>query len=112
MRLSVGRHALPSCTLLHKSGSTSTSASRFVEQILCTLVPNGRDLLLVANAPDHGARLYVQSVDGSAAGPISPEGSFPYMPAISPNGTKVATLADASTIYVYDLVRWVRSRRE
>lgn len=25
------------------------------------------------------------------------------MPAISPDGTKVATLADASTIYVYDL---------
>jgi hypothetical protein len=50
--------------------------------------------------------------DGSAAGPISPEGSFPYMGAISPNGSKVATLADASTIYVYDLVRWVRRRRE
>jgi len=65
--------------------------------------PNGRDLLLVASAADHGVRLYIQPVDGSPAEPISPEGSFSYLPAISPDGTKVATLADASTIYIYDL---------
>ena len=86
-----------------KAGAAKFLPADPLDKYFVRWFPNGRELLLVANSPEHGTQVYVQSVDGTPAEPISPEGSFAYLPSISPDGTQLATLADANTIYVYDL---------
>ena len=54
--------------------------------------PDGKRLLLWANEPGHGSRLYVQEIEGGKPRPITPEGFGVFFggQAISPDGRMVA----------------------
>jgi Tol biopolymer transport system component len=56
-------------------------------------LPDGKRILLSANEPGHGVRLYMQELSGGKPRPITPEGvsSMP-MNAISPDGKLVAAI--------------------
>jgi dipeptidyl aminopeptidase/acylaminoacyl peptidase len=54
--------------------------------------PDGKRLLLSADEPGHGIRLYVQNLDGSEPKPVSTEGVDTSHFAISPDGKMVAMI--------------------
>ena len=65
-----------------------------------TFFPDGKRILLWAHEPGHRGRLYVQSIDGGAPRPITPEGfglSFGGKP-VSPDGRWVAAVAPDRTL--------------
>ncbi len=63
---------------------------------------DGRRLVFTATEPGHGARLYVQSTDGQAARPISPEGIYAFnYPRPSPDGRWAAANMGSDKIFVF-----------
>jgi WD40 repeat protein len=70
-----------------------------------TFLPDGKNLLLAANASDRGVRLWVQSVEGGALRPVSEEGIRLAWPgiALSADGRRVAAIGPGRTISLYDL---------
>ncbi len=70
-----------------------------------TFFPDGKRLLLWANEPGHGSRLFVQAIDGGKPRPITPEGfelPFGGRP-MSPDGRTVAVLAPDRKIHLWPL---------
>ncbi len=62
--------------------------------------PDGRRLLALANRPQQGLRLYVQSIEDSKVTPISPE-MMVRNAAISPDGARIAILSADNRLLVY-----------
>ncbi|HKC24374.1 MAG TPA: protein kinase [Thermoanaerobaculia bacterium] len=56
--------------------------------------PDGRRILFAGSEPGHGVRLYVQSIEGGAPRPMTPEGVTSALPgfAVSPDGGFVAAV--------------------
>ena len=63
--------------------------------------PDGKRIAFVAAAPGHGARLYVQSLDGGAAKAISGEGLNQGRIFISPDGERIAAIGPDLKVHVY-----------
>ena len=61
--------------------------------------PDGRNLLVSGNMPGEGIRLYTQSSEGGPLTPLKPEVAL-ELPAISPDGTKIAGITRAHKIAV------------
>jgi Tol biopolymer transport system component/predicted Ser/Thr protein kinase len=70
-----------------------------------TFFPDGRRLLLWANEPGRGSRLFVQEIDGGAPRPITPEGyELPYRGRpISPDGRTATALGPDRRIHLVPL---------
>jgi len=63
-------------------------------------LPDGKRLVFSGNEAGHGFRLYVESPDGSAPRPISPEGVSGAV-VLSPKGDFAASLGPDSKVYLY-----------
>ena len=63
--------------------------------------PDGKRFLFLGNEPEHGVRLFVQDVDGSAARAITPEGVSATQWEISPDGKLVAAVGPDHNGYFY-----------
>ena len=64
-------------------------------------LPDGRRVLLTANEPGRGSRLYLQDLSGGKPRAISPEGYRAFGKAVSPDGKTVAVLGPDQRIYLY-----------
>jgi eukaryotic-like serine/threonine-protein kinase len=61
--------------------------------------PDGQRILLSANSPSHGSRLYIQELAGGPPRPLTPEG-FTIGP-ISPDGKRVACRGADRSVLIY-----------
>jgi eukaryotic-like serine/threonine-protein kinase len=64
-------------------------------------LPDGRTILLTASEAGHGSRLYLRSIDGSKARPMTPEGYRALPRALSPDGKLVAVIGPDQRFYFY-----------
>ena len=74
-------------------GKTSHVAARWFS--------DGKRFVFSGTEPGHGARLYVQEVDGGEARPITPEGVNALAFAVSPDGRVVAGVSPEGKGYLY-----------
>ncbi len=65
-------------------------------------LPDGKSFVFCGNEPEHGLRLYVQSLAGGKPRAISPEGIDPRF-VVSPNGSVVAGLGADRKMYLYPI---------
>ncbi len=65
--------------------------------------PDGRRVLVVANEPGHGARLYVQDLPEGKPRAISPEGVSGQFHGVSPDGKRVAVNGPDGRITIYPI---------
>ena len=63
--------------------------------------PDGSRFVFEANAPGHGARLYVQALSGGAPAPISAEGINYSRLFVSPDARWIAALGPDRRIHLY-----------
>jgi len=63
--------------------------------------PDGRRVLIGANEPGRGPRLFVQDLSGGKPRPISPEGVSITMQAISPDGRSIVARGPDGQIAIY-----------
>jgi eukaryotic-like serine/threonine-protein kinase len=63
--------------------------------------PDGKRFVFSGNEPDHGVRIYVQSVSAGKPKPISPEGVEAASFAVSPDGQMVAGIGPDQKGYLY-----------
>jgi eukaryotic-like serine/threonine-protein kinase len=63
--------------------------------------PDGSRFAFVGASPGHGSRIYVQSVSGGAATPISAEGVNPGRISVSPDGRFVAATGPDQSLHLY-----------
>ncbi len=65
--------------------------------------PDGRRILVSGGEAGHGARLYVQNVDGGALRAISPEGVHlvPYANLISPDGQWIPAIGPDGAVWLF-----------
>ena len=63
--------------------------------------PDGRRILIGANEPGRGPRLFVQDVSGGKPRPISPEGVTITMQAISPDGRSIVARGPDGRLAIY-----------
>jgi Tol biopolymer transport system component len=63
--------------------------------------PDGKRILLNANEPDRGVRLYVQDIAGGNVRAISPEGYRTFLRCISPDGRFVTVRGPDLKLYLY-----------
>ncbi len=63
--------------------------------------PDGKRLVMTANEPNHGVRLYVQDLSGGKPRPISPEGALEAVFSISPDGKSVVGIGPDQFGYIY-----------
>jgi eukaryotic-like serine/threonine-protein kinase len=66
-------------------------------------LPDGRHLLLSANEPDRGIRLWVQSIGDGKRRAISPEGYSGFAHGVSPDGKLVAVIGPDQRFYLYPI---------
>jgi eukaryotic-like serine/threonine-protein kinase len=66
-------------------------------------LPDGRRILLGANEPGHGARLYLQDLAGGKPRAISPEGYRSLGRNVSPDGKSTVVLGPDQRFYLYPL---------
>jgi hypothetical protein len=66
-------------------------------------LPDGKRILLSANEPGHGARLYLQEIDGARPRALSPEGYRPAYRGVSPDGKRVLVSGPDRRRYLYPL---------
>jgi Tol biopolymer transport system component/predicted Ser/Thr protein kinase len=64
------------------------------------LLPDGKRLVLTASEPGHGARIYVQALDGGKPRAITPEGYTTLQRTISPDGRTVAAVGPDRKIHL------------
>jgi eukaryotic-like serine/threonine-protein kinase len=64
-------------------------------------LPDGRQILFSANEPDHGARLYIQEINGAKPRAVSPEGYLAFDRCLSPDGKLVAASGPDRRFYLY-----------
>ncbi|MGH9576017.1 MAG: TolB family protein, partial [Terriglobales bacterium] len=64
-------------------------------------MPDGKNVLFAGNEPEHGVRLYLQSIDQGSPKPISPEGVHASAFAVSPDGHLVAAIGPDQNGYLY-----------
>ncbi len=63
-------------------------------------LPDGKRLVLTASEPGHGARIYVQELDGSKPRAITPEGYTTLQKTISPDGRTVAAVGPDRKVHL------------
>jgi Tol biopolymer transport system component/predicted Ser/Thr protein kinase len=63
--------------------------------------PDGKRFLLSGNEAGHGARLYVQDLQGTKPQPIAPEGTDSLTFSLSPSGQSVAAVGPDGKGYIY-----------
>ncbi|MFY9550494.1 MAG: protein kinase [Thermoanaerobaculia bacterium] len=65
--------------------------------------PDGKRVLVSGGETGHGARLYVQDVNGGSPRAVSPEGVhlIPYSNLISPDGTLIAAIGPDGTVSLF-----------
>jgi len=63
--------------------------------------PDGKRFLLSGNETGHGARIYVQDLEGSKPQPITPEGTDSLTFSLSPSGQSVAAVGPDGKGYIY-----------
>jgi WD40 repeat protein/predicted Ser/Thr protein kinase len=70
-----------------------------------SFLPDGNRILMAANQPSHGVRLYIVALDQASGQPISPEGVslLPYVDNVSPDGKFVAARGPDSRFALYAL---------
>ncbi len=66
-------------------------------------LPDGRRILISANEPNHGVRLWIQGIEEPKPRAISPEGYRAFDHAISPDGKLVAVTGPDQRIYLYPI---------
>src|ERR1700694_3822843 len=66
-------------------------------------LPDGRHLLLSANEPDRGIRLWVQTIGDGKRRPISPEGYTGFAHGVSPDGKLVTAIGPDQRFYLYPI---------
>ena len=71
-----------------------------LNHIRAAWLPDGKRIVFTASEPGHALRIYVESVDGGTATPISPEGVGPRL-VVSRNGELVAGTSTDRRIYIY-----------
>jgi Tol biopolymer transport system component len=66
-------------------------------------LPDGKRILLTANEPGRGLRLYLRDVDGGKPRAITPEGYRAFQGGVSPDGKRVAVRGPDQRLYLYPL---------
>ncbi len=84
-----------------KAGEAKALTSDAINHSWARWFPDGKRYLFTANEPNKGVRMYVQSVEGGAPQPISPEGVHATAFTISPDGTQVAGIGPDRRGYLY-----------
>jgi len=65
--------------------------------------PDGKRFLVSGNEQGHGARLYVQDLDGSKPQPVTPEGTDALTFSLSPDGHLLAAVGPDGKGYFYPI---------
>jgi len=65
--------------------------------------PDGKRFLLSGNEAGHGARLYLQDLEGSKPQPVTPEGTDALTFSLSPSGQSVAAIGPDGKGYVFPI---------
>jgi Tol biopolymer transport system component len=68
-----------------------------------TWLPDGKRILLTANEPSRGSRLYILELDGGKTRAVSPVGYTAYPRTVSPDGRRVAARGPDNRVYIYPL---------
>jgi Tol biopolymer transport system component len=66
-------------------------------------LPDGKQILMTASEPGHGARLYLWDLSGGKPRAISPEGYRSFPRPVSPDGKLVAVRGPDQRLYLYPL---------
>src|SRR5262249_35436404 len=66
-------------------------------------LPGGKGIVVTANEPGRGARLYGLDVSGGQPRAISPEGYRSFLRSVSPDGKFVASQGPDRRVYLYPL---------
>jgi Tol biopolymer transport system component len=66
-------------------------------------LPDGRRILISANEPDHGVRLWIQGIEDARPRAISPEGYRGFNHGVSPDGKFVAVTGPDQRFYLYPI---------
>jgi eukaryotic-like serine/threonine-protein kinase len=86
------------------AGETRTLEPGSIESYhWASFFPGGDRLLVTANEPGRGTRLYVQEVAGGPPHPITPEGTRAFWDAVSPDGKRVLALSGDLTLSLYPI---------
>ncbi len=64
-------------------------------------LPDGRRVIFTANEAGHGARVYVQDVDGGKPRALTPEGYRSFRCGVSPDGRSFAASGPDGRLYLY-----------
>jgi serine/threonine protein kinase len=84
-----------------KAGEPRLLAGGKINHSWARWMPDGKGVLFAGNEPDHGVRLYVQSIEDGNPKPISPEGVHASAFAVSPDGHVVAAIGPDQKGYLY-----------
>jgi len=68
-----------------------------------TFTPDGKRLVMTANEPGHGSRLWVIDLAGGQPRAISPEGYRSFTRSVSPDGMRIAVTGPDRREYLYPL---------
>jgi hypothetical protein len=93
----------PQLTVLPtRAGQASVLPKSTLQIQFASYFPDGRTILISANEPGRGARLYVQALPGGVARPISPEGvTAIFEHPVSPDGELVAAIDQNRRLTIY-----------
>jgi eukaryotic-like serine/threonine-protein kinase len=83
------------------AGETTPLTNDSINHQWARWFPDGKRFVFSGNEPDHGVRLYVQSVSGGKPQAISPEGVDAVSFAISPDGQQVLGTGPDDKGYLY-----------
>jgi Tol biopolymer transport system component len=102
-------HRTPAELVLLPTGpgqSRRIPTGHFANIVRAAWSPGGESLLVAANEPGRGPRLYVQSADGGGVRAFTPEGTGAAW-AVSPDGTRVAASDADRRLMLYDVAAGV-----
>ena len=83
------------------AGETTPLTNDSINHQWARWFPDGKRFVFSGNEPEHGVRLYVQSVSGGKPKPISPEGVDATAFAVSPDGQMVVGIGPDEKGYFY-----------
>src|SRR5262249_55349157 len=86
-------------------GETRRLPSDGLRVLLADWLPDGKRIVMTAQEPGRGTRLYLRNFDGGKARPLSPEGYRHVVRTVSPDGKFVVARGPDRKTYLYPLER-------
>jgi Tol biopolymer transport system component len=84
-------------------GETRRFSSDGLRFLVADWLPDGRRIVMTAQEPGRGTRIYLRDFNGGKARPLSPEGYRHFERTVSPDGKFVVARGPDRKIYLYSL---------